>query len=153
MTDLFDRARPVVDAALKELERVQGASPDMTDTIRDGHRLGSYLVALTMAFTSERHKTTRGLVSDPGLVEVLAIAMAQVLAHAAISFRPMQGGVPVPASLTVYEWADQVVTRAAHQIAHAEAGIQDFNIQFHMTADGRLEETAFDVVEMLKGGK
>jgi hypothetical protein len=149
MTDLFELARPVRDATLPELERVLGE--ELPAVVCEGHRLGVHLVALSMAYTSTRHRATAGVIADNGLQDLLAIAYAQLVTHAATSFRPIINGRPVPASVNVLAFLQMIAGHALSQIEMQEAGLQDFVVPFQLNEAGTLEPTPFDVREMLKG--
>lgn len=92
MTDLLDEAKPVRDAAWLEIQRCIG-SDDLGPTIIEGHKLGTHLQALCVAYCAQRYKDfhPRAIAADD-LLLVYAIAAAQVAAHMAGTCRPMVGG-------------------------------------------------------------
>lgn len=150
-TDLYDAARPVRDAAWREVERCIEAEP-ANATVVEGHRLGTHMQALCVAFCARRYKDfqPRAITGDD-LREVYAIALAQIAAHMAATCRPMVGGQPLSPTQSGQVLLQAFAELFFSQLAHQEAGLLDFNIPFQRNADGSIEVEAFDFATMLKG--
>lgn len=91
--DLYDSAKPIRDAAWAEALRCIG-DVDLGPTIIEGHKLGTHLQALCIAFCARRYKDFQPRAIADDLLEVYAIAIGQAAAHMAGSCRPMVGGAP-----------------------------------------------------------
>lgn len=147
--DLYDLARPIRDAALAEVERLT-SHPDFCPNARDANILGVQLSAVLMAFVSDRVKRPC-VVDGNGLNGVLAAAIGTLICNAAMGFRPMVNGQPMPASINAQFMLQQIWAHAVEQTAITEQGMQDFVVPFQRNADGALEVKPFDLNDMLKG--
>jgi hypothetical protein len=150
MTDIYDLARPIRDAALAEIERLMGGA-DVCPNARDANRLGVQLSAVLLAFAADRHQQTGGLIRDDGLRFVLTAAIATQIANAAMAFRPAFNGKPVPPTMAAHAMLHDICARTLQQIAINEQGLADFVIPFQRNEGGELEVKPFDYNEMLKG--
>jgi len=150
MNDLFDDARSVLDAAMKEIERLTHGE-DVCATARDANVLGVHLTAVMMAFAARRHKATAGLIHDGGLHQVLAGAVATVISNAAMGFRPVDNGRPIPPAANALFLLSLIAEETMKAVSIHENGLQDFVIPFRSKDGGGLEPTPFDVRELLKG--
>lgn len=150
MTDLLDEAKPVRDAAWLEIQRCIG-SDDLGPTIVEGHKLGTHLQALCVAFCARRYKDfhPRAIAADD-LLQVYAIAAAQVAAHMAGTCRPMVGGQPLSPTRAGQIFIQQLAYFFFQQLTHQEHGLLDFNIPFQRKDDGSIEVETFDFHALMK---
>lgn len=147
--DLYDLARPIRDAALVEIERLTGGA-DFCPHARDANILGVQLSAVLLAYVSGRVNGP-GVVAGNGLQGVLAAAIGTLIANAAMGFRPMIEGKPVPPSMNAHFMLEQICAHTMQQIAINEQGLHDFVVPFQRSATGGLEVKPFDYTDMLKG--
>jgi len=150
MTDLYELARPIRDAALAEIERLTGGA-DFCPNARDANILGVQLSAVVLAFCADRHKQTGGLIRDDGLHYVLTAAFATMTANAAMAFRPLVDGQLLPASAVASSMLQQLFAATMQQIAINEQGLHDFVIPFQRNGAGDLEVKPFDFSDLMKG--
>ena len=150
MTDIYELARPIRDAALAEIERLMGGA-DFSPDAKAANILGVQLSAVLLAFAADRHKQTGGLIRDDGLQFVLTAAVATLIANAAMAFRPAFNGKPVPPSMAAHAMLHDICAGTMQQIAINEQGLQDFVIPFQRNETGDLEVKPFDYSDMLKG--
>jgi hypothetical protein len=148
--DIYELARPMRDAAIAEVLRLTGGA-DFSPDARAANILGVSLTAIILAFAADRHKQTGGLIRDEGLHFVLPAAIATMIANAAMAFRPLYNGKPVPASAVAHSMLHDICVCTMEQTAINESGGQDFVIPFRRTEAGDLEVTSFDFNDMLKG--
>lgn len=148
MSDLFDDARPIRDAAMKEITRLL---EDDASSDRDANILSVHLIALMMTFVVNRHGVTSGQVRDQGLHQMLAGAFAELIANAAMGFRPLNSGQPISASLNAMMLLDLIAGKTLEQVSIHESGLHDFVIPFHRAEGGAIEVKPFDFAEILKG--
>ena len=148
-TDLLDQAKPVRDNVIAAIKRT--LEDDAPAEIRDGHQLGGHLASVLIAFTSERHAHMKGEISDPDLMRVLTIALADAVTHCAAGFRPIVGGRPIPASLNARHLLHEIAQGTLRACAQIEVGAQDFVIQFERGEGGEIKPQDFDVMNLLKG--
>ena len=150
MSDLFEDARSVRDAAISEIERLTKGE-DFCVNARDANVLGVHLTAVMMAFAARRHRTTSGLIHDGGLHQILAGAVATLISNAAMSFRPINNGRPIPPAANAMFLVSLIAEETMKAVSANENGLQDFVIPFRSKDGGGLEPTPFDVRELLKG--
>jgi hypothetical protein len=149
-TDLFDDAKRVRDAATSEYERVR--DPATEEALTEGYRIGIHLTAVMMVATAKRLQGASGPVRSDHLMHMVALAIANVLSHAACAYRPVCDGVPLAPSVNLYHLNELVYAYAEHQVAQNEAGAQDFIVPFEFGADGSIGVKGFDFQNMLKKG-
>lgn len=152
MTDIYDLARPIRDAALAEIERLTGGA-DFCPNARAANILGCQLSAVLLAFAADRHQRVGGLIRDDGLQFIITASIATVIANAAMTFRPVVDGKPAPASLVAHMLLHQICDSTMQQVNINEQGLHDFVIPFQRRESGELEVKPFDFNEMLKGNK
>ncbi|WP_445222219.1 hypothetical protein ACKWRH_21425 [Bradyrhizobium sp. Pa8] len=158
MSDLYDTAKPVRDAAMAEVLRCLGADAQVDGVpvdpaIIEGHKLGTHMQALCVAYCADRFKTfTRGLTHDP-ILDIFAVAVAQVAAHIASTARPIMGGHPVSPTISGQVFLQRVADLFFQQLVHADHGLQDFNVSFARKDDGSIEVETFDLAHMLNKGR
>lgn len=156
--DLYDRAKPVRDAALAEVLRCLDLDGRIDGTpvnpaIVEGHKLGTHLQALVVAYCAEHFKTFQsGFTIDP-ILDIFAVAVAQVASHIAATTRPTVGGHPVTPTQSGQVFLRKVSHLFFEQLLAAEYGLQDFNIPLQRKADGSIEVEAFDLDAMLSKGR
>lgn len=148
-TDLYDLARPIRDAALVEIDRLTKGA-DFCPHARDANILGVQLSAVLLAYVSDRVKGP-GVVAGDGLNGVLAAAIGTLVCNAAMGFRPMIDGQPIPGSMNAYILLEQICKHAMQQAAINEQGLQDFVVPFQRSEDGGLEVKPFDFSDLMKG--
>jgi hypothetical protein len=143
--DLYDIAKPVRDAALAEVMRCLAVDEKVDarpcdPAVIEGHKLGTHLQALVVAFCGERYKTFAfGLTFDPIIdIFAVAVAVAQVASHMAATARPTVGGRPVSPTQSGQVFLQKVATLFFQQLAAAEHGLQDFNIPLQRKDDGSI---------------
>lgn len=157
--DLYDLSKPVRDAALTEIMRCFAAdakadAKPANPAVIDGHRLGTHMQALCVAYCAERYETFKsGLVADDPIVDIFAVALAQVEAHMAATARPTVGGHPVSPTVSGQAFIRKVALLFFQQLVHIEHGLLDFNIPFERKADGSIGVEAFDLEAMLGKGR
>lgn len=151
MTDIYELARPIRDAAMAEIERMTSGGADFSVDAKAANILGCQLSAVLLAFCADRHKQVGGLVRDEGLHHILPAAIGLMIANAAMSFRPVIEGVPVPASAIAPSMLQRICACAMHHTALNEQGLQDFVVPFQRTEAGDLEVKPFDYTDMMKG--
>lgn len=155
-SDLYDTARPVRDAALAEIMRclemdAQTDAAPVNPAVVDGHRLGTHLQALCVAFCAERYQGFKvGFTTNDPLIDIYAVALAQVAAHMAGTARPTAGGRPLTPTQSGQLFLQKVAELFFQQLTHQEHGLLDFNIPFQRKDDGSIEVEAFDLDAMLK---
>lgn len=149
MNDLCDVARPIRDAAIAEVTRLTGGA-DFDADARAANILGVHLSAVILAFAADRHKQTDGIIRDEGLHQVLPSGIAGMIANAAMAFRPVFNGQPVPPSAVAFSLLESICHQTMAQVATSECGAQDFVIPFRRTESGELEVTPFDFAELMK---
>lgn len=149
-SDLFDDAKPVRNATMVEL--IRAFDDDIPEFVRDGHALGVHLTSLLIAFSCLRLKLTSGQVAAPHLQEMVAIAIGQLLGHAAGAYRPIRNGVPLTPVQNLPLLVSMVAAHALQHANHCETGTQDFVVPFRLNAEGALEPEPFDIRDFLKGG-
>lgn len=153
--DLFDVAKPMRDAALAEIMRCLAADQQVegapiNPAIVEGHKLGTHLQALCVAFCAEHFKTFKaGFTTDP-ILDIFAIAIAQAAAHVAATTRPTMGGRPVSPTASGQIFLRKVSELYFQQLVHTEHGLEDFNISFARNDDGSIEVEAFDFNALMK---
>lgn len=151
MTDLFDDARPIRDATVAEYERC--LDDGVPEPLREGYRVGIHMASVLMAATAKRLGGLSGPIEAEGLMNYVAVAIAQGLAYGAMSFRPMQDGKPIPGSANLIHLANLIVAYAMNQVQMQEQGLQDFFVPFQMNKDGSISVKQFDFQDMMnKGG-
>ncbi|MDI1265002.1 MAG: hypothetical protein PS018_17265 [bacterium] len=150
MTDIYDLARPIRDAALVEVERLTGGA-NFCPNAKAANILGVQLSAVLLAYCADRHKQTGGVVRDDGLHIIMRASIGTLIANAAMAFRPVINGQPVPPSAIVNAMLHDICASALHQTALNEQGLQDFVVSFERSNEGSLEVKPFDFSEMLKG--
>jgi hypothetical protein len=156
--DLYSIAKPIRDAAMVEVLRclavdANAAAEPVDIAIIEGHKLGTHLQALIVAFCAERYRTFQsGFITDDPIIDILAVAVAQVAAHMAGTVRPTMGGRPISPTASGQQFLQKVTELYFQQLVHQEHGLQDFNVSFQRKEDGSIEVEAFDLDAMLKGG-
>ncbi|EJN14714.1 hypothetical protein PMI42_01687 [Bradyrhizobium sp. YR681] len=157
--DLYDTAKPVRDAAMAEVMRclavdAQVDAAPVDPSIIEGHRIGTHMQALCVAYCADRFKTfRRGLTAEP-ITDIFAVAIAQVAAHIAATMRPTtMGGHPVSPTVSGQVFLQKVAQLYFQQLTLAEHGLQDFDISFARKDDGSVEVETFDLASMLNKGK
>ncbi|MCS3725469.1 hypothetical protein [Bradyrhizobium betae] len=157
--DLYDIAKPVRDAALAEIMRCFEADTKadgvpVSPAILEGHKLGTHMQALCVAHCAERYKSfTSGFVIDDPIVDIYAVALAQVGAHMAATARPTTGGRPVSPTVSGQAFIKKVAQLFFQQLVHMEHGLLDFNIPFQRSDDGSIAVETFDLAAMLNKGR
>lgn len=157
--DLYDLSKPVRDAALTEIMRCFAAdakadAKPANPAVIDGHRLGTHMQALCVAYCAERYDGFKsGLVVDDPIVDIFAVALAQVAAHMAMTARPTSNGRPVSPSASGQAFLLKVSELFFRQLVMMEHGLLDFNIPFERKADGSIGVEAFDLAAMLGKGR
>lgn len=152
MTDLFELARPIRDATVREFDRA--FDPNTPDCLTEGYRVGIHMAAILMAATAKRVGGLSGPIEAEGLLHFIATAIAQAMSYAAMSFRPMQDGKPIPGAANLIHMANLVVAYAMSQVQQQEQGLQDFFVPFEMKPDGSFGVKDFDFQDLLnKGGQ
>lgn len=149
--DLFDVARPLRDAAVGEIGRVIQGEQETDANVIAANTLGVHLGSIIMAFVSERHQTVDGQIRGDNLQGIIASAIAVAVCNAAMAFRPVIDGHVLPGTINAHLLLQGIAAETFRQVACAESGLQDFNVQFHRNADGALEKTPFDFSSMMKG--
>lgn len=149
--DLFDVARPLRDAALVEINRIVQGEPEADANVIAANTLGVHLGSILMAFVSERYQTVDGHVKNDNLQGILASAIAVAVCNSAMSFRPVIDGQVMPGTINAHLLLQGIAQETFRQVACAENGLQDFNVQFRRNEDGALENTPFDFNSMMKG--
>ncbi|XUM21026.1 hypothetical protein ACRAVF_27060 [Bradyrhizobium oligotrophicum S58] len=87
--------------------------------------------------------------SDRNLLPLLSLALADVLVHCAMSFRPICDGVPVPPEVVAHALLPMVARASFDKIARLQHGLEDYAIPFQRGEDGQLHAIPFDFTEHL----
>lgn len=149
-TDILDRAKTIRDLALAHHEKL-AADLQIHEAADAANRLGIHLTAVLLAFVADRHKTLDGVVRDDYLQRIIGGAFGMAIGNAVSNWRPVVDGAPLPASINAHLQLQRVAAETFRQVACAEQGLQDFNIQIKAEADGSLAERQFDFTKMMKG--
>lgn len=149
MSDLYDIARPIRDAAVAET--IRALAPDATESCRDGALLSAHLVAVVMAWGHERGADS-GTVKGATLLEALAYAMGLMLGNAGMMYRPTINGDAITPVQSVRMMILRAAPTAVKLAAMAELGIAEVSMPIGRQADGSLGPQGFDFMDML-GGK
>ena len=152
MTDLYDDARPVRDAAMAEITRLMGQENLSPDAVA-ANVLGVHLSAVMVTMAANRHKATSGMVADENLALILTGAIATAVSNAATNFRPIHNGKPIPASLNAAMLLEMIATEVFRQVQINEQGLHDFVVPFTRRTDGQMEVKPFDAFEIMKGNR
>jgi hypothetical protein len=151
MTDLYDDARCVRDAAMAEIERLTGGA-DVCSPGRDANMLGVHLSAVTLAFLANRLNATEGPVANGGQHWVLACGIGLMIANVAMALRPIgPDGRPATPTAVAIALVELIAQHAMHHTQLNEQGLQDFVIPLRRSDTGALEVPAFDYTDLLKG--
>lgn len=151
MSDLYDDARPVRDAAVAEIERLIAGEPVAPDT-RAANILAVHLTAVMMAFVARRHDRSGGApVQDPGFHGLVAAAVGSLICNISMGFRPIIDGRPMQPVDVAHHLLGLVALHAMSQTATSQAGCEDFVIPVRKDEHGDLKPVPFDVLDLLKG--
>lgn len=149
--DLFTLAKPVRDASMVEMERLL-ARDNVPLVLADGHRLGTHLVALCIAHSSERQRTLEQHVRpDYDVHAMFAVAIGMIIGYAGSSFRPMINGQPLPPTVSGRLLMEKIGRCAMEQLINAENGTLDFNVTFTRNENGEITPEDFDFAKLMKG--
>lgn len=148
MKDLFDIAKPVRDAAVRETLRA--LSDDTNRATRDGGELAAHLVAVLMAWGRERHQVTAGVSRMPDLLDSLGYALGLMLGNAGMIYRPAPDGVGIPMSQAVGQMLGRAVPVAMDLARRVELGSVDVSLPIGVQPDGTLGVERFDLLARSK---
>lgn len=151
--DILDLAKPVRDASLAEIERLL-MRDEVHPALADGHRLGTHLVSVAIAHSSERQRTLEPHVGAGYDVHaVFAVAIGMLIGYAGSSFRPMIAGKPLPSTTSGRMLMEKIGMCAMEQLANADNGTLDFNVTFVRKETGEIAPEEFDFAKMIKGDR
>ena len=151
MNDLFDIAKPVRDAVIAEIDRALPADVSAAD--REGLRLGTHLVAVLAAFGTRRLQVVSGIIEDRDLRDVLALAIGQLVANTATTFRPVRNGKPLSPTQSAALLLHEIAEKTYRQTGGFELGLAEVHVPLALDKDGVLGTKAFDVMDMLGRAK
>lgn len=148
MSDLYDIAKPIRDAALAETLRA--LSPDAVASTRDGGTLAAHLVAVLMAWGIERTGQTGGHIRDGELLAAIGYGLGLLAGNAGMIYRPMtRDGRALGAAESVLHLLNRVAATAMNLGIQIEQGTADVSLPITRRADGTLGAAPFDVMTML----
>lgn len=147
MSDLYDIAKPIRDAAMAETLRAIG--PEADPVTRDGATLGAHLIAVIMAWGSTRHDITHGLIRDGDLLDTVGYGVGLLVGNAGMIYRDMIKGEAVSPLVGVSRMIQRAVPTAMTLARRIADGTAEVAMPIGRQQDGTLGAKPFDVMDML----